>query len=164
MTGELVESVIEQERFSRPHREVLAIGRGTGSENTAEVQAERGRGLQPDRFGDAIHALVGLLEHPLRGKQALVDQPLMRRGSILPQEVAGEAARRHPSLLRQLFDPERLGQVVLGPTQARARVPRSRYRARRRPCGRRPVQPILVSEDHCVAALIASPDLMLISI
>ena len=37
------------------------------------------RRLQPDRFGDAIHALAGLLEHPLRGKQALVDQPLMRR-------------------------------------------------------------------------------------
>ena len=100
---------------SRPHREALAIGRGTGSEHAAEVQAQRGRRLQPDRFGDAIHALAGLLEHPLRGKQALVDQPLMRRGSILPEELAGERARRHRSPLRQLFDPERPCQMVLGP-------------------------------------------------
>jgi len=100
---------------SRPHREALGIGRGTGSEHAAEVQAQRGRRLQPDCLGDAIHALAGLLEHPLRGKQALVDQPLMRRGSILPEELAGERARRHRSPLRQLFDPERLCQVVLGP-------------------------------------------------
>lgn len=101
------------------HGKAAAVGGGRNAERAADVQPQGGGGLMAHRFGDAVDVVGGGFEQALRGNHALVHQPLVRCGAVLPQELAGEGTGRHGGAAGQVIDVDGLAEIGLRPCEHR---------------------------------------------
>jgi hypothetical protein len=112
--------------------EPAPVGGGRRLEHVAEVQPQSRGGAQADGFGDDVDRVVRRFEASLRGEQALMGEPLVRRGAGLVAEAAGEGASRHGGARGEAIDGERLVQPALRPVEDARQTVRRLLSHRRR--------------------------------